>query len=36
MEKEGTKCIKIAGIDDKRQFTAVFAGGMSGEFLPVQ
>ena len=36
MEKEGTERIEITGIDDKRQFTAVFAGGMSGEFLPVQ
>ena len=36
MEKEGTKRIEIAGVDDKRQFTAVFAGAMSGEFLPVQ
>lgn len=36
MEKEGTKRIEITGIEDKRQFTAVFAGAMSGEFLPVQ
>ena len=36
MEKERTKCIKIAGIEDKRQFTADFACAMSGEFLPVQ
>ena len=36
MEKEGTKCIEIAGIGDKSQFTTVFAGAMSGEFLPVQ
>ena len=36
VEKEGTKRIEIAGIEDKRQFTAIFAGTMSGEFLPVQ
>ena len=36
MEKEGTKQIEIADIEDKRQFTAVFAGAMSGEFLPFQ
>ena len=36
MEKEGTKHVEITGIEDKRQFTAVFAGAMSGEFLPVQ
>ena len=36
MEKVGTKRIEIAGVDNKRQFTAVFTGAMSGEFLPVQ
>ena len=36
MEKEGTKRIEIAGIEDKRQFTAVYASVMSGEFLQVQ
>ena len=36
MEKEGTKRIEFASIEGKREFTAVFVGGMSGEFLPVQ
>ena len=36
MEKEGSKRIEIAGIDDKRQLTAVFAGTLAGDFLPVQ
>ena len=36
LEKEGTKRIEIAGLDDKRQITAIFAGNMVGEFLPPQ
>ncbi len=36
MAKEGSKRVEIAGIDDKRQITAVFAGTMAGEFLPPQ
>ena len=36
MEKRGTKRVEIAGIDDKRQITAVFACTMSGRFLPMQ
>ena len=36
MEKEGAKCIKIKGLDDKRQITAVFGGTLTGEFLPIQ
>ena len=36
MAIEGSKRVEIAGIDDQRQITAVFAGTMSGEFLPPQ
>ena len=33
MAEEGSKRVEIAGKDDKRQLTAVFAGLMNGEFL---
>lgn len=36
MEKEGSKRVEIAGIDDKRKITAVFAGTLVGDFLPPQ
>lgn len=36
LAKEGSKRIEIAGSDDKRQITAVFAGTKSGKFLPPQ
>jgi hypothetical protein len=36
MAKEGQKRIEIAGVEDKHQLTAVFAGSMSGSFLPPQ
>ena len=36
MEKEGSKCVEIIGKDDKRQITAVLAGTLNGDFLPVQ
>ena len=36
MEKERSKRVEIARIDDKRQITAVFSATMSGTFLPVQ
>lgn len=36
MEKEGSRRVEIAGKDDKRQITAVFAGTLSGDFLPPQ
>ena len=36
MEKGGSKRVEIAGIDDKRQITAVFAGTLVGDFLPPQ
>ena len=32
MELEGAKRVDIAGKDDKRQITAVFAGSMAGDF----
>jgi hypothetical protein len=34
MAPEGSKHVEIAGIEDKHQITAVFAGTMPGEFLP--
>ena len=36
MAKEGSKRVEIAGIDDKRQITAVFGVTMAGDFLPPQ
>ena len=36
MAAEGSKRVEIAGINDKRQITAVFANTMSGDFLPPQ
>ena len=36
MEKEGAKRVEIAAVDDKRQLTAVFAGTLTGDFLPPQ
>ena len=36
MEQKGAKRIEVAGIDDKRQITAVFAAAATGEFLPMQ
>ena len=36
MEQEGAKRVEIAGKDDKRQITAVLAGTMEGDFLPIQ
>lgn len=36
MAKEGSKLVEIAGINDMRQITAVFANTMSGDFLPHQ
>ena len=36
MEKRKIKRVEIAGKDDKRQVTAVFACMMSGRFLPMQ
>ena len=36
MEKKGAKIVEIAGVDDWRQDTAVFAATAVGEFLPIQ
>ena len=36
MEVEGSKRVELAGKDDKRQITTVFAGSMTGDFLPLQ
>ena len=36
MKKRGAKRVEIAGVDDKRQITAVFATTLIGEFLPFQ
>ncbi len=36
MEKEGAKHVEIFGVQDKRQMTVVFAGTMTGHFLPPQ
>jgi len=36
MEAEGSKRVAIAGIDDKKQITAVLSVTMSGHFQPLQ
>ena len=36
MAREGSKRVEIAGIDDKKQITTVFARTMKGDFLPSQ
>ena len=36
MDKEGSKCIEVSGVNDKRQITAVFCGTLTGDFLPLQ
>ena len=36
MEQKGAKRVEVAGVDDKRQITAVFAATLVGEFLPFQ
>ena len=36
MEKKGAKRVKIAGVDNKHQITAVFAATAVSELLPVQ
>ena len=33
MDKDGSKRVEIAGVDDKQQITAVFAGSLTGDFL---
>ena len=36
LEKKGSNRVEIAGVDDKRQITALFADALSGYVLPVQ
>uniref|UniRef100_K1RGN3 Uncharacterized protein n=1 Tax=Magallana gigas TaxID=29159 RepID=K1RGN3_MAGGI len=36
MAPEGSKRVEIAGLGNKRRITAVFAGTLSGKFLPPQ
>lgn len=36
MEVEGSKRVEVVAKDDKRQITAIFAGSMAGDFLPIQ
>ena len=36
MAPEGSRRVEVAGLGDKRQITATFAGTLSGEFLPMQ
>ena len=36
MEVKGSKWVEIAGMNDKRQITAVFCSTMVGKFLPLQ
>lgn len=36
MDKMGSKCVEITGVNDKRQITAVFCGSAAGDFLHLQ
>ena len=36
MDLKGSKRVEIVGIDDERQFTAVFCGSLDGDILPLQ
>ena len=36
MEKEGQEGVEIIATDDRRQITAVLAGYLNGDFLPLQ
>lgn len=36
MDQIGSKRVKITGVNDKRQITALFCGSMLGDFLPLQ
>ena len=36
MDQSGTKRVKVKGVNDKRQITALFCGKLTGDFLPVQ
>ncbi len=36
MEQEGSRRVAIAGVNDKKQITAVFCANAIGKFLPIQ
>lgn len=36
VEKEGSKTVEVVAVDDKRQITAVFAGSLTGDYLPLR
>ena len=36
MNRKGTNCVGISGLDNKRQITALFACTTAGHFLPIQ
>jgi len=36
VQKQGAKRVQLVAKDDKWQLIAVFAGSMSGDFLPLQ
>ena len=36
MKKQGSKRVEIVALDDKHQITTVFAGTLTGDFLPPQ
>ena len=36
MEREGSKSVILAGLDDKRQITTTFVATLDGQFLPIQ
>lgn len=36
MKNVGSECVEIACLQDKRQITAIFAGSLAGDFLPIQ
>ena len=36
MAEKGSKRVELEGVNDKRQITAVFAGSLTGDILPVQ
>ena len=36
MDRQGVKRVEVAGVNDKRQITAVLCGSLTGDFLPIQ
>ena len=36
MAREGSKCVEVMGVSDKRLITALFCGSLTGDFLPMQ